>query len=245
MKPAWLLLADILSYLPLVSVLVVLLWITEKIEPVSGEQQAQEAPAEKLRLLDALQYAWQERTLRVVLLVQGCMVVLTSNGEIVNPLMADQVFHLPSSYGLLIASQGAGQVLSSFLVAGKNKKSDSYWMHQMLLWGGINCVCLIGYGSSRWFPIGLAMMGLVGATVAPYLSAVELLTQTIPEDKMTGRIIGLKEGLSGVDGVLGKLLTGGLITICGVGATTSIESAAALVFIVGISAIRQRTRRSK
>jgi hypothetical protein len=92
---------------------------------------------------------------------------------------------------------------------------------------------------------GLIVEIMVGCAIAPYLTAIDVLVQTSPRYYMKGRVIGLKVGLDGISSVAGKFVTGKLISLVGVVATTSLEPAAVIVFVSIISIFfKRRGRRS-
>jgi len=242
-KPRWLFLSDSGSYLPLLAVLLVLVWImaSTKSWPVKksapGEQQPQNAAGKAHG--DGIRD--EKSNLRLVFLVHTVVVIFTYNGAILNPLMASQVFHSPGSYGLLISGQGAGQILALSLVARTSRKSQKPWLlraglHQQLVWATAFCMALIGYSLS-WSPtIGVIMMVLVGGAAGPYTNMVRTMVQTTKEN-VRGRLVGLQASLRGVSSWIGEFLTSHLLAGSNVRTVNIMEAVAPLLFIPVLIAI--------
>jgi MFS family permease len=240
-KPVWLFLADTATYLPLIAVFAGLSRTT--ISEVQQKTPAKNNP----NLSETLRYVWRNKTLRLVFFVSTVVHMLSYNLNVTGPLIASDVFHIQGGYGLLLNAEGIGFVLSLSLIAWSKKPHPHRvlrpGLNQMIYWGILTSLFFIGYGSSPWFPLTLAFMVLASFAGGPYNNSVDALTQTTPKETMRGRVIGFQAALAWFGGALGKLLTLGLISLCGISLAISIEATTAIGILLAVQGLQHRARK--
>ena len=190
--------------------------------PASGERQTaarRQLAAVRTELVDGLRLAWQNTTLRALML----FVLVTSTGEgIMSTLFAPfvrQVLHGSSqTYGAVAALQAVGGIAGGLLAASvAHRVSPS----RLFILGAISFGLIdlaiflypLGYVAVWPAAVGMVIVGIPGAfTVAGLFT----LFQQKTEDSHRGRIFGTLGAVEGVSVLIGTIGAGVLGEILGI-----------------------------
>lgn len=104
-------------------------------------------------------------------------------------VFAYKVFGGIEAYGPLRAAPGWGALAGGFLLA---RYSHYRFKDRLLLIGGIGFpVTLIAFANTRWMPLALLLLFLVGALLTVFQSTIQTLMQQVTSDEMRGRVMSL------------------------------------------------------
>ena len=129
-----------------------------------------------------------------------------------------------TGYGWLMSISSVGAVLASLGVANLGKFSHKGWL---MLWIAITFgLLLVALAFSRWYPLSLLLVLLVGVTNTGYMTLANSLIQLLVPDELRGRVMSLYllnpivvhhlgtlslGALAAAIGTTSSLMTGGLI----------------------------------
>jgi MFS family permease len=156
-------------------------------------------------LAEGLRYVWRTPALLLVVCVVAFFSVFGMNLSVILPIMAANVLNIgPGGYGLLVASMGAGALVSSLAVAVMMRPR-----YRVLIGGGV----LLGasellLASTTSVPLALTAVFLVGVGfVASAASAQSLLQLGVP-GALRGRVMSVYTTFSVGSTPIGNGLTG-------------------------------------
>jgi hypothetical protein len=176
---------DALTYvLPIASVI----WLLKPIR--SLEQLSSNTHASTLKS------AWQEcgPVLRHVLKLTGLICVVGFFHPGLAPLIAaDTLGPSPQDLGLFTSVLAAGSITGGIVLQRNSHKFSSRPGLTLGCFALITAVAQLGMASSKFVPIVLLMVWLIGAGTAGLLSSANLITQVGSEQVLRGRMAGLSQ----------------------------------------------------
>lgn len=169
---------------------------------------APQAVSVRQHLAEGARFVWRHPTLRTQMTLALVPVVIGLPYISLMPIFAKDVLHLgPGGFGLLLAAPGLGAVLGTLTIASARDVRRKGW----LLLGSLLALgmSLILFAQSRWFPVSLVLLVLVGAFQMSYMTTNQTLVQITTPDQLRGRVMGiymLNQGLLPFGSLLAGLL---------------------------------------
>lgn len=133
--------------------------------------------------------------------------VLLGGATALLPGYAKEILHVgPASFGLMRAAPGIGAVCMSFFMAHRPPIERA---GRTLLWAvaGFGAATIV-FGLSRWFPLSLAMLFVLGALDMISVVIRHTLVQLLTPDSMRGRVSAVNGMFIGVSNELGEFESG-------------------------------------
>ena len=152
---------------------------------------AASAPS-KASMLDQLKDGWTYVTgfppVRTILSLFALISLMGMPFMVLMPIFAAQVLHGgPHTLGFLLGASGVGALISAVSLALRKNVRGLTTMIQLsaALFG----LGLIGFGLSRFLPLSLALMLIVGFGMMQGMAASNTVIQTLVPDDMRGRVM--------------------------------------------------------
>ena len=141
-------------------------------------------------LKEGIAYTWNSVPLRWLLPVVALVTFMASPYQTLMPIFAAEVFRGGAdTLGVLIGAAGAGGIAAMLVLASrKDVRGLTAWIAGSALAAG---VALAVFSYSTWFVLSLAMISIVGFAALTVAMGVSTIIQTIVEDRMRGRVMGL------------------------------------------------------
>ena len=141
-------------------------------------------------LKDGLAYTWNSVPLRGLLPVVALVTFMASPYQTLMPIFAAEVFSGGAdTLGVLIGAAGLGGIAGMLVLA--SRKDVRGLMSWIAASAAIAGATLIVFSYSKSFVLSLAMIGVVGLAALTVAMGVSTIIQTIVEDHMRGRVMGL------------------------------------------------------
>ena len=157
------------------------------------------------------------------------------------PVIAKEVLKGGShTYGFLVAASGVGALTGALLLA--SRKSVKGLIRVIPLGAGVFSLALIAFASSRYFPLSLGLMFVVGLGMISQMASSNTVIQTIVEDDKRGRVMSIYSVAFVGTGPLGSLLAGTLAGVLGAPITLAIGGS---VCLLGTLAFARRLKQIK
>ncbi|GHO48062.1 MFS transporter [Ktedonospora formicarum] len=202
----WLFAFNAVSYLPMLNFL-------SRMKAKRSEQVAKVERVDKAPLSPALRYIRGHREVRWALYFSIVSTVCCTNGNLMQPLIADKLLGGPQAYALLLGANCAGPVLFTLLqMRGKKNATLGRLFISTALYGGLGVL----YGASSWIP--LSMVALAGACGGNCVTQVmtTALVMSGKDRALDGRIQGIMQAISIGGGALSSMLASGGVVLYGV-----------------------------
>ena len=135
-------------------------------------------------------YTWNSVPLRWLLPVVALVSFMASPYQSLMPIFAAEVFRGGAeTLGVLIGAAGAGGIVAMLVLASRrNVRGLMAWIAGSALAAGAT---LVVFAYSTSFVLSLAMIAVVGFAALTVAMGVSTILQTIVEDRMRGRVMGL------------------------------------------------------
>ena len=141
-------------------------------------------------LKEGIDYTWNSVPLRWLLPVVALVTFMASPYQTLMPIFAAEVFAGGAdTLGVLIGAAGLGGIVGMLLLASrKDVRGLMNWIAASAVIAG---TALIVFSYSKTFVLSLAMIAMVGLAALMVAMGVSTIIQTIVEDRMRGRVMGL------------------------------------------------------
>lgn len=233
----WCFLLDAASYVAVVaSLLAMRLVKTDR--TLSGSSVMEE-------LKEGFTYVSRFPPARAVLLLLALIATMGNPYSVLMPAVAKLVFHGgPHTYGVLMTASGVGALLGAVYLAVR-PSIRGLW-RVLSVSSGLFGVALIGFALSRWLPLSLVILALVGAGMMVSMASVNTILQTIVEQRLRGRVMAFYAVAFLGTAPIGSLLSGVLADHIGAPYTILLGGAAcvagAVAFRLALPGLRPRIR---
>jgi len=147
-----------------------------------------ESPWRQLR--EGVLYAWTLVPVRWLLPMVATVSFLVTPYQTLMPIFAAEVFEGGAGLlGLLMAASGCGGVIGMLALASRRDvRGLTRWISVASLASGISVAV---FALSPWLPLSLAAIAVTGFSIVVNGMSVSTMIQTIVEDHMRGRVMGL------------------------------------------------------
>jgi len=141
-------------------------------------------------LREGVAYTWNSVPLRWLLPVVALVSFMASPYQTLMPIFAAEVFAGGAdTLGVLIGAAGLGGIAGMLLLASREDvRGLMSWITACAFAAGAT---LVAFAYSTSFLLSLAMIAIVGLTALTVAMGVSTIIQTIVEDRMRGRVLGL------------------------------------------------------
>jgi MFS family permease len=206
-------------------------------------------PAPGMRVLaelrEGFRYVAASPPIRSILALLALVSLTGVPYQVLMPIFAARVLGGgPHTLGLLMGASGVGAVAGALALASRRSVLGlGRW-----LWMGGACFgsALLAFSASRWLPLSLALMPLVGAGMMVQMAASNTLLQTIVDEDKRGRVMSFFTVAFFGMTPFGSLAAGWLGERLGAPVTVALGGAATLVgvafFLRALPALRLATR---
>ncbi len=141
-------------------------------------------------LKEGVAYTWNSVPLRLLLPVVAAVSFMASPYQTLMPIFAAEVFAGGAdTLGFLIGAAGLGGIAGMLLLASRRDvRGLMNWIAGSALAAGAT---LVVFAYSTSLVLSLAMIAVVGLAALTVAMGVSTIVQTIVEDRMRGRVLGL------------------------------------------------------
>lgn len=141
-------------------------------------------------LKEGVAYTWNSVPLRLLFPVVAMVSFMASPYQTLMPIFAAEVFAGGAdTLGFLIGAAGLGGMAGMLLLASrKDVRGLMNWIAASALTAG---AALVMFAYSTSLALSLAMIAIVGLTSLTVAMGVSTIVQTIVDDRMRGRVLGL------------------------------------------------------
>nr|WP_232380071.1 MFS transporter [Polyangium fumosum] len=173
-------LIDAVSYLAVIASLLMM-----RLTPAATTSAHSRILAE---LRDGFRYAASFAPIRAILLLLALVSLTGVPYTVLMPVFAARVVGGgPHSLGLLMGASGVGAVAGALLLA--SRRSVLGLGRTVVIAGGLFGAGLIAFSFSRWLPLSMVMMVLVGGGMMVQMAASNTLLQTLVDENKRGRVM--------------------------------------------------------
>ncbi len=197
------------------------------------------------QLNEGVRYAWDLVPARWLLPIVGIISFMVTPYQTLMPIFAAEVHGGGAeTLGFLIGAAGCGGVIGMLALASRrNVRGLTRWITAASLCAGLGAMV---FGLSTWLPLSLAALAVTGFGIVVNGMSVSTMIQTIVDEHMRGRIMGIFSVAFLGMYPLGSLAGGALASAIGAPATMAIGglfcTAATLVLWQRMPALRMQLR---
>lgn len=148
------------------------------------------APAARAKgqLREGLRYAWEEPTLRLVLVMIAVIGTLAMNFTVVLPVVAKQVFGgNAGTYGFMSAVMGVGALVGALVAASRSRPTIRLLAVAAAAFG----ITMLGDALAPTLPLEMLALALTGAASITFMSTANATVQLTSRPEMRGRVMSL------------------------------------------------------
>jgi MFS family permease len=139
---------------------------------------------------DGIEYAWKSVPIRALLTLLAAVALTVAPYSTLMPAVVHEVFAgNAQTLGFLLGAAGMGAVAGTLLLAMRRNVRGllGFIVLAVLLAGA----ALIALSVSRWLPLSIALMSVIGFGILAVNVSVNMILQTIVDDDMRGRVMSL------------------------------------------------------
>jgi MFS family permease len=147
------------------------------------------------------------------------------------PVFADQLYGLGATgTGLLNTANAMGGILGTLAVfyAGKLPRKGVLVLGATLVYA----VFLVAFGLNKSFPVGLAIVGVLGLTDSMTVTVRQAIVQLTTPDQLLGRAASIRTFAANSANNIGQVEVGMLSSVIGAGPTMLLGGILSVVFVV-------------
>ena len=142
------------------------------------------------QVLEGLRYARSSRAIVALIGMNLVVVVFGQSYQTLMPVVAERVFGVGAEgLGLLLASSGAGALAGALMVASLSRFRRPAAL-QLGLAIGLG-VALIAFALTRWFPVAVALLIVVGFMFSAFSALNNTLLMANTDPRLTGRVMSI------------------------------------------------------
>jgi MFS family permease len=181
-------------------------------------------------LREGLSYAFRTPGVLLIVILMAVIGTFGYNFTVVLPLVDRYVLGQGAvGLGFLTAAMGLGAVASALLLANRGRATK-----RAIFGGGLAFSVLLGaVALSRWYPLTLLLLALLGAASSVFAATANTSLQLAAPDRLRGRLMALYMLLFAGSTPIGGFLTGLMAEHLGVSMAVGIE---AILCLLGLGA---------
>ncbi len=138
-----------------------------------------------------LTYVWRHRPTLWLLVLVAINMGIGMQYSVLIPVFARDLLHVGAhGYGLLLAAQGLGAVLSAIVMNSRSTAPKA--LRQNLVFG-IFCmaIAIAGFGVSTWMSLSLLAQLFIGVGLMNHMVTTNTLLQLFVSDELRGRVMSI------------------------------------------------------
>lgn len=173
------------------------------------------------QLAEGARYAWNMVPIRWLLPMVAAISFMVTPYQTLMPIFAAEVYGGgPDMLGFLMGAAGCGGVVGMLALASRRDvRGLTRWVTAASLCAGLG---VLVFALSPWLPLSLAALAVTGFGIVVNGMSVSTMIQTIVDDRMRGRIMGIFSMAFLGMYPLGSLAGGALASVIGAPATLAI-----------------------
>ena len=212
-----------------------------KIEAINSIEAAKEPISQGI--LRGIRYVAKNRFLRLLLLLSILVETFGFSYLVMLPVIAKTVLAVgPKGLGYLSSAGGIGSIIGTVAVASLGDFKNKW---KLLTIGTASAgIGIFLFGTSPWYPLSLLLTGLIGFFLVTYDATINTLLQTVSEDDMRGRVLGLY-GMTWGFTPLGGFLSGSVASIAGAPFAVALGGVVILTYTLGVLARVNQNRNTE
>jgi MFS family permease len=178
------------------------------------------------QLVEGLRYVRTTPNVFISIVVLGVVATVALNFSVTIPVLAKDVLGGGAdTYGFLMAASGIGSLASALAIAFGQRPT----MRLLLIGAGAIGASLILLGVSRWLPLSLLLMLVLGWGVIAMAATTNTLIQLSVPDALRGRVMSVYTTVFAGSTPFGGIFAGTLAALAGVGVALIAGGALALL----------------
>jgi MFS family permease len=168
--------------------------------------------------------------------------VLLGGATALLPIFADDILHVGAGgLGIMRAAPAAGALLTSLAVAHKGAFQRA-GRSLLCTVAGFGIATLV-FGLSRWFPLSVAALGLIGGFDAISMIVRDTLELRFTPDAMRGRVAAIHFLFIGMSNEFGEFESGLAASLIGASAAVAVGGIGTIAVVIGVSLLAPELRR--
>ena len=206
---------------------------------VSNTTEAKKEPVFQ-NLVRGIKYVAKHRFLRVLLLLSVLVETFGFSYLVMLPVIAKTILLVgPKGLGYLSSANGIGSIIGTVVIATLGDFKHKWKLLAIgTLCGGISIFLI---ACSSWYVLSLILAGIIGFFLVVYDATINTLFQTLSEDEMRGRVLGLY-GMTWGFTPVGGFVVGSVASTAGVPFAVALGGIIILAYSLGIIARVDRDR---
>ena len=203
---------------------------------VKPRQSAAAHPPMWRGLGEGFAYAWSVLPIRLLLLLLAAVALTAAPYGTLMPAIVHELFAGDAqTLGFLVGAAGMGAVAGTLLLSmRRNVRGLLRFIPLAALAVGL---ALIALALSRWLPLSLALMSVIGFSILVITVSTNMILQTIVDDDKRGRVMSLYTAAFLGVAPLGALLAG--VFADRIGAATTVLAGGVFCVLTGVAIVRQ------
>jgi MFS family permease len=182
------------------------------------------------RLVEGLRYTRNEPTISLAIAVLGVVSTFALNFSVLVPLLARDVLHGDAdTYGFLMSAAGTGSLIAALVIAFGQRPT----LRWLLLGAALVGAGMIGLGVSRWFPLSLGLMFVVGWGAISMAATSNTIIQLAVPDRLRGRVMSVHTTVFAGSTPFGGIFAGSVAAVGGAPVALAAGGAIALLAAAG------------
>jgi MFS family permease len=179
-------------------------------------------------LKEGFSYAFGWAPIRYVILLLALVSLMGMPYTVLAPVFAKEILHGGShTFGFLMAASGLGALTGALYLASRKDASGIVRIVPMA--AGIFGIGLISFSLSRFLPLSLVLMMVIGLGMMLQMASSNTILQTIVEDDKRGRIMSFYTMAFMGTAPFGSFLAGALAKLIGAPYTVLIGGIACII----------------
>ena len=182
-SPAFCFLLNALSYIAVLGALAVM-----HLPPFARPQRKETRALHELK--EGVSYAWNFAPIRLIMMLVSLVSLTGASYMVLMPIFAAQVFHGGAhTLGYLMAVPGVGALMAGLYLASRKTVlgAGARIATGAILFGA----GLVGLGETRWMPLAMAALVLVGLGMVMQMALSNTVIQTLVDNDKRGRVMSL------------------------------------------------------
>ncbi len=159
-------------------------------------------------LSGGFRYIWHTPDVRALMILVGVVGTFGLNLTVWMPILARDVLGVGAAgYGLMMSAMGAGALVAGLLLAYRRNKTQRTLV---LAAAAVFGIVLLAVAATRWFPVTLGLMAVLGAAMVAFSATANTTVQLLVPDELRGRVMAVYMMVFAGTTPIGSLLAGGI-----------------------------------
>ncbi|MDQ2805956.1 MAG: MFS transporter [Chloroflexota bacterium] len=183
-------------------------------------------------LSGGFRYIWHTPDVRALMILVGVVGTFGLNLTVWMPVLARDVLGVGAAgYGVMMSAMGVGALAAGLLLAYRGKKAQR---SLVLAAAGIFGIVLLAVAVTRWFPVTLGLMAVMGAAMVAFSATANTTVQLLVPDELRGRVMAVYMMVFAGTTPIGSLLAGGIAHALGTPASIAAGAGTSLLAVIAL-----------